>query len=86
MEKTSSCLSRVLSFWEVFAAVGNKIIKVLGFTHILPEGASFPKPHQLVLKSEQKNSKNMGNLASATPVDTGAMATVLFKECLCVYA
>lgn len=51
----------------VLDGVGNEIIDILGFRLILPEGAPFPRPHQLILNYEQKNSRNMLSLASAQP-------------------
>lgn len=45
-------LSKLLSLSGefIFDSVGNKVMKVFGFRHRLPDGASFLKLHELVLK------------------------------------
>lgn len=58
-----SKILRLFSGEFIVDGVGNEVIEVLGFRHILPKGAPFPRPHQLVLKYRQKNSKNMATLA-----------------------
>lgn len=79
MDETSNCnVKCTKSFCGkfIFDSVGNKVIRVLDFLHILPKGSSFLESHELVLKYEWKNSENIVNLTLATPAERG-------KHCPC---
>ena len=70
--KTTSCLVKCTkNFSEefIFDSVGNEVIKVLGFSHLLHEGASFLDHINVYSNMNRKivKKKKKVHLASATP-------------------